>query len=54
MIPLLSVQGVTKRYGSLDAAVFSLVVSYTPLGKRLDHLAETFSGGHEPVSQPQA
>ena len=38
----------------LGAAVFSLVVSYTPLGKRLDHLAETFSGGHEPVSQPQA
>jgi hypothetical protein len=26
----------------LGAAAFSLVVAYTPLGKRLDHLAETF------------
>ena len=31
-------------YGSLGAAAFSLVVSYTPLGKRIDHLAETFLG----------
>lgn len=38
----------------LGAAAFSLVVSYTPLGKRIDQLAETFLGGHEPVSEPGA
>ena len=38
----------------LGAAAFSLVVSYTPLGKRIDRLAETFLGVHEPVSEPEA
>jgi len=38
----------------LGAAAFSLVVSYTPLGKRIDHLAETFLGIHEPLSEPEA
>jgi hypothetical protein len=27
---------------ALGAGVLSLVISYTPLGKRIDHLAETF------------
>ena len=33
----------------LGAAAFSVVVSYTPLGKRIDQLAETFLGVHEPI-----
>ena len=33
----------------LGAAAFSVVVSYTPLGKRIDRLAETFLGTLEPV-----
>ena len=38
----------------LGAAAFSVVVSYTPLGKRIDQLAETFLGIHEPLSEPEA
>jgi hypothetical protein len=29
------------------AFVFSILVSYTPLGKRIDHLAEAFLAGHK-------
>jgi hypothetical protein len=33
----------------LGAAVFSLVVSFTPLGSKIDHLAETFLHVPQPV-----
>jgi hypothetical protein len=30
--------------------VFSVAISYTPVGKYIDHLAETFVGGSAPVT----
>jgi hypothetical protein len=38
----------------LGAAAFSVVVSYTALGKRIDQLAETFLGVRQPVPETGA
>jgi hypothetical protein len=37
----------------LGAFLFSLAISYTPVGKHIDHLAETFVGSRSGAAIPE-